>query len=163
MADGFVQAYSMEKQMSKELQGESKTKVQEDNLNPLFYEAIDIKVCYNEKLDQLPPFILDVFDRDKHLIGDSADFLGRAIVNYQDSDIEDCRGGKQLQGIPKPKWHPIRAGNNPNMPTCGYVLASFAIFDLDTRLPLRASIKLENYVPKKEFNIDIHVLGVRDL
>ena len=91
----------------------------------------------------MPPFILDVYDRDQKLVGESSDFLGRAIVKIEDSEIADCRDKKPLERIPMPKWHPIRAGNNQNMPVCGHILASFALFDLDHGLSPRTQVNLE--------------------
>jgi hypothetical protein len=40
---------------------EKKTKVVEDNLNPLFYETLEI-ILEGSNIEELPPFILDVYD-----------------------------------------------------------------------------------------------------
>jgi hypothetical protein len=82
-SDAQVTAYSVQKD-PKIRSKLAKTNVSKDNLDPLFYEVLDIEVCYNHKIDQMPPFILDVHDKDSGLFIDSKDHLGRAIIKIKD-------------------------------------------------------------------------------
>mmetsp|Transcript_10743 Transcript_10743/g.13432 ORF Transcript_10743/g.13432 Transcript_10743/m.13432 type:complete len:126 (+) Transcript_10743:1642-2019(+) len=57
-----------------------RTEVVNDNLNPIYYEAIDLMYEANS-LDDLPPFIIDCYDEDQTLVGkNDADFLARAAI-----------------------------------------------------------------------------------
>ena len=62
-----------------------KTEVINDNLNPIFYEALDL-IYEANSIEELPPIIIDCFDKDEALIGkDDADYLARACI-----EIKDC-------------------------------------------------------------------------
>ena len=69
------------------------TDVIDDNLNPIFMVAKDFSYDVNAKntspdpLKEAPPIILEVFDSDEGLISDSADFLGRAVINLKDANM----------------------------------------------------------------------------
>jgi Ca2+-dependent lipid-binding protein len=67
-----------------------KTKVIEDNTNPLYYETIDLEYEVRDikDLESYPPFIFDLFDEDAELFDSSDDFLARAIVEPEDCVIE---------------------------------------------------------------------------
>jgi len=39
-----------------------------DNLNPIFYQAIDLMYEANS-IEEMPPFILDCYDEDETLVG----------------------------------------------------------------------------------------------
>lgn len=52
-----------------------------DNVNPIFYEGVDILYEASSR-EELPPVIVDLYDKDESLIGkDSEDFLSRALIN----------------------------------------------------------------------------------
>lgn len=56
------------------------TKVIDDNNNPLFYETMELTIeC--SKVDEMPPFILDVFDKDTL----SSDFICRSVITIKDA------------------------------------------------------------------------------
>lgn len=128
-SDAKVVGYSVERDDEVRHQRTS-TQVSKDNLNPVFYEAIDMQVCYG-KSDSQPPFILDVFDHDSGILKDGKDFLGRAIIKADKAAIVDCRGenveenNRKLAEL-KPKWETIRGGNSTAMPKCGEILCKFA-------------------------------------
>ena len=57
-----------------------KTSVIWDNVNPMFYECLDTLHDYKFP-EEMPPIILDLYDRDEAIIGsDTADFLSRAVI-----------------------------------------------------------------------------------
>ena len=66
-----------------------KTKVVEDNCNPLFYDTLELEYEVNdpENLESFPPFIFDVYDHDDGLFDSEPDYLGRAIVEPEDCAI----------------------------------------------------------------------------
>ena len=62
----------------------TETECVENNLDPMFYELLELKIDYS-KGEELPPFVFDVYDVDRKLIGkDDRDYLGRCIVNLKD-------------------------------------------------------------------------------
>jgi len=64
---------------------EHKTIVINDNLNPIYYEAIDLMYEANS-IHDLPPFIIDCYDEDQTLVGkNDADFLARATIT-----VDEC-------------------------------------------------------------------------
>lgn len=143
----------------------SSTAVQKDNLNPVFHEAIDI-YCFYAKRDQIPPIIIDVFDRDEGYMNDSYDFLGRAFIKFQDTVHYSHRTMKDIDfdSIPgPPRWHEIRTGASPHLPVCGKILCSFALVDHDYAFKVRNPRDVELNLNTKRFNVDVHVLGLRDL
>ena len=100
-----------------------KTHVVNDNLNPIYYEALDLIYEANSK-EEMPPFIIDCYDEDQALIGSNeADYLARCTIyngeaNYSEGD-----------SIPTPKWHPMHF--SPKSPPQGELLISFAIVEDD--------------------------------
>ena len=66
-----------------------KTKVCEDNTNPLFYEVIELEyeVADVENLESYPPFIFDIYDHDDDLFDSTPDFMCRAIIEPEDCVI----------------------------------------------------------------------------
>jgi hypothetical protein len=58
---------------------EKKTKVIDDNNNPLFYEKLDLTM-EGDNIDEMPPFILDIYDKD--LLSD--DFIARSLIKISD-------------------------------------------------------------------------------
>ena len=62
-----------------------KTEVINDNLNPIFYQALDL-IYEANTLEELPPFIIDCFDQDEAFVGKGgADYLARACI-----EVKDC-------------------------------------------------------------------------
>lgn len=77
------------------------TKYIEDNVNPLFYQTMELVYEVNSNnIADMPPFILDVWDKDFGLDGD--DFLCRAVIPITEAAITE---GDQ---VPTPKWVPLR-------------------------------------------------------
>ena len=68
----------------------------------------------------MPPFVLDVYDRDPL---SSDDFIGRCIIPIGEASQN------QVEEIPKPKWHKCRV--KPDGPTQGEILVSFSIMEVD--------------------------------
>ena len=94
-SDGQSDPYIVAWDTSKEIQ---KTKFIEDNLNPLFYETLELVYEANSPED-LPPFVLDIYDKDFELLDNTDDFICRAIIPVSEAHVcyEDS--------VPKPKWH----------------------------------------------------------
>jgi hypothetical protein len=61
-----------------------------DNINPLFYRAIDLDYEVDDAMDLLtyPPFIFDIFDYDDDLFDKTPDFLCRCVVEPEDCAIK---------------------------------------------------------------------------
>ena len=116
----------------------TKTKMIENNCDPMFYELLELKLDFTD-IEELPPFIFDIYDVDKKLVGsDELDYIGRATVYVDPSDIkvisEDI-DSIDLKPI-EPKWYPVRY--ETGAPKCGEILASFIRteeFDHDWKLP----------------------------
>ena len=110
----------------------------EQNCDPMFYELIELKIDYT-KGEDLPPFILDIYDVDKKMIGaDELDYIGRCVVNLEDSAhkfiTEDTDTVDLRPEIPK--WHPLRY--SADSPKAGEILISFIVteeFDHAWKLP----------------------------
>jgi hypothetical protein len=77
------------------------------------------------ELSDAPPIILNLWDKNHMLASDK--YLGRALIKITDAStnvIPEGGFGESLPAdvvnkIPKPKWHPIRLGNNDLMPVTG--------------------------------------------
>ena len=149
----------------------AKTHTIENNCDPMFYELVELKIDYT-KGEDLPPFILDVYDVDKKMVGsDDYDYLGRCVVTLdqcahkyisEDTDSVDLR--------PEiPKWHPIRYSTDS--PKSGEILLSFIIteeFDHAWKLPNEQvkmmGIKDDSAVVRfDEYQVELNVLGLRGL
>lgn len=108
----------------------------EDNLNPIFYDTLDLLIESNTQspLD-MPPFIFEVWDSDK--LGD--DFMCRAVIPVSEAAYTE------KDSIPTPKWHPLRYKKNG--PVSGEILLSFSIVDDDFtfKTPLKY-VDLNNFV-----------------
>lgn len=92
----------------------------DDNLNPIFYQALDL-IYEANSIEEMPPFILDCYDEDAGILGSkpSSDFLSRCVIPVK--DIKFSEGDT----IMRPSWYPLRF--NSKGPVSGEVLASFAI------------------------------------
>lgn len=98
-----------------------KTKVVQDNNNPIFYQCIQ-SIFYCTDIEYAPPIVLEIFDRDSGTF-DSDDFIGRAVIPMSEASI--CKGEEILE----PKWHPIKLGFRPDEPAMGKILCSFFYID----------------------------------
>ncbi len=98
----------------------NRTNVVWDNNNPIFFETLKIDEieCYTG-IDDLPPFVLDIYDKD-NIVKD--DFLGRAVINVKDSAVTE-----DYEKLATPRWHPIRM--SPSNTPQGEILVSFFIFN----------------------------------
>ena len=130
-----------------------------DNVNPIYYQALDMIYEANRKED-LPPFIIDCYDEDQTLVGkNDQDFLARATIYLQEGDDKNYN---EVDVIQKPVWHPMRY--KPDGPVSGEVLCSFTVVDDDFSFKRDLDyVKLENYVETKEFQVSMNVLGLRGL
>jgi len=64
-----------------------RTSTIEDNLNPIFYQALEVGMEFHKK-ESAPPIILDLYDRDDELLdlgGD--DYLGRAVIHLDEASL----------------------------------------------------------------------------
>ena len=70
---------------------------------------------------------MDVYDVDRNLLDDSYDFMGRCLINIEDSAyIEIGEDGKGDNGKPpEPKWHEVFF--KQGAPSAGKILCSFVI------------------------------------
>ena len=133
-----------------------RTQVIDDNLNPIFYEALDLMYEANT-IDELPPFIIDCYDEDATLIGSNdADYLARATIYKEDCIWTDG------DAFMTPKWHPLKFA--PNSPAAGEILVSFAIVEDDYSFvrPIE-HVNLAENVEMHEFQVSMNVLGMRGL
>lgn len=141
--------------------GEDKfTPVVEDNLNPMFMccRTIDFHFKDTNNLLDSAPIIMNIFDVDEGLISDSKDFLGRAVIFLKNASY-----GIDANTIPRPKWHEIRVGTNNTDPKCGEILCSFSIYDDSKEVKTDEKIDVAATVAKQEYEININVLGLRNL
>jgi len=97
-----------------------RTRIIEDNLNPLFYETLELSFEANS-MEDFPPFIFDVYDYDAGPVED--DFLARCFITREEAAVSNN------DVIPQPKWHSCHL--RPGAPACGEVLASFSIVEED--------------------------------
>lgn len=163
-----------------------RTKIIYDNLNPIFYEAKEIKMEVND-LQTAPPIVFGLWDRDEDILNlDEDDFLGYTKINISDASIVVCSAdiekdkrhfknrpnmkftndSYELNQIPTPQWHDVRANLKDDLPTCGQVLCSFVLIEDGTSFKFRTplnQVDLSEKVQTKSFNVDINVLGLRDL
>ena len=140
-----------------------KTKMIEDSLNPIYFETIEMLYDMAD-LDTAPPIIFNIWDHDDDLTDFSDDFLGRAVIYLKDAstNLEYGDDEAMCNTVPKPQWHDIRIGFDESTPACGQVLCSFIVArdDFDFQTPAQY-LKLSDYVPTQEYDLDINVLGMR--
>jgi Ca2+-dependent lipid-binding protein len=108
-ADPYVELYNPD---GKHL----KTKVVDDNLNPIFYEVKDLMFdCIS--LKDAPPLVFSVYDTDASLLDSSDDFLGRSVIYLTDihPDPEQLIAyGNKANTPPLPKWYDMRPSFDKN-------------------------------------------------
>jgi len=142
-----------------------RTRTIEDNLNPIFYDVVEVHYDLLS-LEACPPIVLDVWDTDVGFFDGTDDFLGRAVVYLNEAAVVDPvrHPDADLDKPPQPKWHDLRVGSDPNLPTCGQVLCSFAVVEADYRFakPYKL-VRLADEVKTAEFKLDLNVLGLREL
>ena len=145
-----------------------RTQCIEDSLNPIYLETIEMLYDMAD-LDTAPPVVLNIWDKDEDLLDSTDDYLGRAVVYLKDasSNLTMNEGGDEdayCNIIPEPKWHDIRIGFDETQPPCGQVLCSFIIArdDFDFQTPSKY-MDLDKIIDKKDYKLDINVLGLRDL
>ena len=137
-----------------------RTTVVNDNLNPIYYQAIELMYEAN-CIEELPPFIIDCYDEDQTLVGkNDADYLARATIYYKDAVEKNAVSYEDA--VPRPAWFPMRY--SAKGPTSGEVLISFVVVDDDFSFekPLDY-VKLEDDVDMKDFQVSMNVLGMRGL
>jgi hypothetical protein len=113
-----------------------------------FIYAIDIETA--------PPLILNIMDRDDSSF-DKDDFIGRAIIFPKNI------GFSYDDKVPKPDWYSVGMGfgGEPSM-QMGEILCSFSI--VGPEYTYLQSCDQVNLRPESDdFNIEINVLGLRDL
>lgn len=146
-----------------------KTKVIDDDNNPLFYEVKDLyyEVDDQDDLESYPPFIFDLYDKDTDLLDSTDDFLGRATIEPEDCALITQReleaaNHDESQIQRDPRWHPFYFA--PGAKKFGEVLVKFIVVSNDYKFPLQPEqIDLNAMVPRDEYNLDILVLGLRKL
>lgn len=145
-SDPFIKFHDMEKK-------QKKTRIIEDNCNPIFYETVDLNFEAETKAD-LPPMVFDVFDSDGMLDGD--DFITRSIINLEEAHTAED------EKVPKPKWHDCKL--NAKAPKEGELLVSFSVVDMDFNFPnLAKDQNLSKEVPTDEYTVSCQILGLREL
>ena len=137
-----------------------RTVVVNDNLNPIYYSAIEMMYEANSN-EELPPFIIDCYDEDETLVGkNDADFLARATIYYKDA-IEKLALTEE-DTVPRPAWFPLRF--SPKGPVSGEVLISFAVVDDDFSFNKTLDyVHLDEEVDMEEFQVSMNILGMRGL
>lgn len=75
------------------------TEVIWDNLNPLFYQGLEVTYEANSE-QEVPPVIIECYDKDEAIIGDGEEeFISRAVLDL--NSISHSTGNE----IPRPEWH----------------------------------------------------------
>jgi hypothetical protein len=147
---------------------ELKTKTIEDSLNPIYFECLEMLYDMSD-IDNCAPIVMNLWDKDENLLSTSFDYLGRCTVFLNDASTNlkmDNISNEKANGneIPRPKWHDIRMGFDESLPASGQVLCSFAVVrdDFDFTTPSKY-LNLSEYIPTKEYTMEINVLGLRQL
>jgi hypothetical protein len=121
----------------------------------MFYQCLEVSYEVNPK-EEMPPIIIDCYDRDEGVLDGGDDFIARAVIKHEDAEISDS------DNVRRPKWHDFRL--KPGSPACGQVLISFSIVDNDFNFEHTALHKdLRNEVDFDDFSVEITVLGLRSL
>ena len=135
------------------------TRVIFDNVNPIFYQALDLGYEANREED-MPPIIIDLFDMDVNTVTkNSVEFLSRAVLS-----LEDILPYSTTDAISTPKWYPLRFKKGG--PQCGEVLMSFAVVEGDYMFKTvvnKINLPVEAGIQMREFNVMMNILGLRHL
>jgi Ca2+-dependent lipid-binding protein len=149
-SDPYIQVWSTDKK-------KAVTPVVEDNCNPIFFSTLEIYYDFTTPAEA-PPIILNVWDKDEDLFDSTDDFIGRSVIFLKDAALSED------DTIPQPKWHKVVMGFSDNEPSIGEILCSFALVPDDFRFKVPTEyLQLTDYIEFKEYNIDINVLGLRNL
>jgi hypothetical protein len=154
----------------------------EDNVNPLYYEVVELEYEVRDinDLESYPPFIFDLFDQDNELLNSNGQYLARAIITPKEcaivlpKDYETCKQHTQKScqyctferkdnEVPKtPKWHPLRYAVGE--PISGEVLVSFSVSTYDYNYVFEPqAVDLRARVEFKEYEVNMLILGLRAL
>ena len=137
----------------------------EDSLNPIYFETKEMMYDMAD-LESCAPIIFNFWDHDDALLDSTDDFLGRSVIYLTEAatNLEHGEDEEMCNKVPKPKWHDIRIGFEDNTPACGQVLCSFVVARDDFEFTTPAQyVNLSNEVPTKEYDLEINVLGLRQL
>ncbi len=93
-SDPYIQLWDTGKKVQQ-------TKYIEDNVNPLFYETLEL-VYEANTVKEIPPFIFDIYDKDFGPL-DGDDFICRSIIPVDEASV-----AFDEDKIPRPKWHKCR-------------------------------------------------------
>ncbi len=100
----------------------------------------------------MAPFVCDIYDKDAL----SADFIARTLIPIKDAAIS------YDASFPTPKWHKCKL--TPTSPPQGEILISFSVVEFDYKFPTPyQKVNLAALVQREEFEIEINILGLRDL
>ena len=124
-------------------------------------------------VETFSPLIFNLWDEDGALVHD--DYLGTAvihlnepasnIVNFKELEAQgmtDEQIDKECCKVPTPKWIDFHNGFCPHSPVTVQLLVSVVIGRSDMEYK-PSKINLQDYVPIKEYEIYVNVLGLRDL
>lgn len=136
----------------------------------MFYECITLDLEAS-RFEELPPFVIDCYDRDEDLIGQSYDYIGRAVIKIDENcsyKVIESKHTINDDGPPEPKWHPFTY--HEGGPQCGEVLVSFVICkspDYNFKIG-KSDLKMYGkdkhaIVQFEDCKCEINVLGLRDL
>ena len=75
-SDPFIQIWDADNQ-------DIKTQAIEDTANPIFMKVFEVQVDVSKR-ENAAPIVLNLFDSDSSILGDSRNFLGRAIIKMSD-------------------------------------------------------------------------------
>ena len=63
------------------------TRCVDDTCYPMFYQCLELNI--EGKIEELPPFVIDVYDVDKKLLGsDSMDYMCRSIIPITEASLQ---------------------------------------------------------------------------
>jgi hypothetical protein len=113
--------------------------------------------------------VLHFYDRDDDLLNlDDDDYLGTATIKLSEASIviqdKKKRGQeRELNSVPKPRWHDVRGGLKEDLPARGQILCSFVLVESFGFGTPAAGVKIGDEVATRDYTVNINVLGLRDL